>query len=494
MHPAVILAQVLFMTLMIGMPLVGLLVIRGQQKDINTRIWFLAVVLDSLQIPLLALKSSMPSWWTIALPGAIPVMFFTALLIVLKRELSHSTKPSWGYIVVAGLIYLSISSLIYAAEPAHEFKVQAFNNLIFIGFSLLLMILAYSLARSVSSRGMFFVALGFAIAILGYASRAWWHIGYGETTPAFDFTTVGNFQIWTACMNLILMTFGYLGYAREMSEAENARLLVQKAEADTRSEEASKYATLLQTIIDERDQMVMVNSRFLNLSALAVFNSAIVHEISQPLQAIGMCLDNLRAKDAAIGGLLADDINASIDLNGKASEIVLALRQLMAQGDNALIECVNVIAACRSIMPIVESDARQRGIQISSTLPETPIFCECNAVLFQRLIINLVANAFDAFESAKTTSPKLTVQVVEKDFQGKPGISFSVVDNGPGMSQETQDTLFKPFATQKPTGLGIGLSLADILLRKWNGRILVNSLAGGGGTEFEVILPIVRKG
>jgi signal transduction histidine kinase len=49
--------------------------------------------------------------------------------------------------------------------------------------------------------------------------------------------------------------------------------------------------------------MVMMNSRFAAVSSLAVFNAAIVHEISQPLQAIQLCLQNLRPRSQSLAEL-----------------------------------------------------------------------------------------------------------------------------------------------------------------------------------------------
>ena len=69
MHPAVSLTITLFMTLMIGMPLVGWLVSGRRSDDRGTRYWFLAIALDSLQLPLIAAKGAFPSWWTCAFPG-----------------------------------------------------------------------------------------------------------------------------------------------------------------------------------------------------------------------------------------------------------------------------------------------------------------------------------------------------------------------------------------------------------------------------------------
>ena len=488
MHPAVTLTVTLFMTLMIGMPMVGWLLSRHLQADRNARIWFLAIMLDSLQVPLIALRGTDDAWWALVLPGSIPVMFYLTLCTVLRRELAWDISRPWLRVVQAGVLYVFFATFVYMARADRAFEIALLNNLVFVGFASLLTLNSTRLARQTHSRGMAFVALGFFVSVLGYVVRAWAHIVEGVPTPLFGFTWVGNFQVWTVAINLFLMTFGYLGFVLEKAEAEKIRLAADAAEAETRELVANQYNQQLLDLVAERDQMVMLNSRFATLGALATFNSAIVHEISQPLQAVMMCLENLREQDQAQGATLAPEIADSIALTNKVGDIVVALRNMMATG-NALTEKTDVLAAIHAILPVIRSEARRRSVQIEVDLPEQPMYCDCSMVLFQRLMFNLVANAFDAFAEGRTGNPVLRVQMTQGVIDGGPGVSISFTDNGPGMSDEALEALFQPFNTHKATGLGIGLTLADILLRKWRGRILA-SHAPGGGLCFVILLPL----
>ena len=110
MHPSVILAQVIFMTLLIGMPVVGWLVCRSHNNSHNARIWFLAIALDSLQIPLIALRGNYPNWFTTVLPGFIPTVFFLTLLVVIQHELNAKRAKSWRLLGIVGFVYLMLFS------------------------------------------------------------------------------------------------------------------------------------------------------------------------------------------------------------------------------------------------------------------------------------------------------------------------------------------------------------------------------------------------
>jgi putative PEP-CTERM system histidine kinase len=73
-------------------------------------------------------------------------------------------------------------------------------------------------------------------------------------------------------------------------------------------------------------------------------------------------------------------------------------------------------------------------------------------------------------------------------------LAIEITDQGPGMSAEfIRDRLFRPFASTKRDGLGIGAYQARELLRKAGGDLLVESREGVG-TTMRILLPAVPLG
>lgn len=67
-------------------------------------------------------------------------------------------------------------------------------------------------------------------------------------------------------------------------------------------------------------------------------------------------------------------------------------------------------------------------------------------------------------------------------------IQITVIDNGDGIAPDQRGSIFKPFHTSRDDALGIGLSLAGHLARKYGGTIKINSLPGQG-TVARITLP-----
>jgi signal transduction histidine kinase len=103
----------------------------------------------------------------------------------------------------------------------------------------------------------------------------------------------------------------------------------------------------------------------------------------------------------------------------------------------------------------------------------------------QQLILNLLNNAAEAHPHAQ-----IVVQTsLRPDTRA---VRISVKDDGPGISKEVMEKLFKEKVTTKVTGHGYGLPICKKLVENLDGTIdVVSSL--GSGTEFVVVVPIVTS-
>jgi two-component system, NtrC family, nitrogen regulation sensor histidine kinase NtrY len=118
------------------------------------------------------------------------------------------------------------------------------------------------------------------------------------------------------------------------------------------------------------------------------------------------------------------------------------------------------------------------GLEIGEAPPRPGFF---DRAQIQQVLINLVKNAHEA------GGPKGEVKVViEAGAEG--GCRISVLDRGPGISDEVMQNVFLPFFTTKPSGDGLGLALSREIVELHKGRLGL-ARRQGAGMSVSVWLP-----
>ncbi|MCJ2189058.1 sensor histidine kinase [Novosphingobium beihaiensis] len=100
--------------------------------------------------------------------------------------------------------------------------------------------------------------------------------------------------------------------------------------------------------------------------------------------------------------------------------------------------------------------------------------------LSQALWALLQNGAEAALEHASAPAVMLSAQAGE-------AVILRVADNGPGVPGDQKDRIFRPFTTTKPQGNGVGLSLAQQIVRS-HGSEIVLADRDMGGASFELML------
>jgi two-component system sensor kinase FixL len=67
-------------------------------------------------------------------------------------------------------------------------------------------------------------------------------------------------------------------------------------------------------------------------------------------------------------------------------------------------------------------------------------------------------------------------------------VRITVADTGPGVTGEAAEDMFRPFATTKPDGMGLGLAISRSIVENHGGRLVAEAAAGGA--VFSFTLPV----
>ncbi len=169
---------------------------------------------------------------------------------------------------------------------------------------------------------------------------------------------------------------------------------------------------------------------------------------------------------------------------------VASLRELMNQVSGVARAPHIEPAPCR-VQDLVEDALQSAGMaQLDGPGPlrlEVQVQAQHEVVvdrrLLARVLVNLLTNAREALSGDGRID--LTAEV-----SGDPlHLTLTVHDDGRGMNEEfLRSRLFRPFATTKPNGLGIGLAQSRSIVEAHGGRIEVRSRLGAG-TTFTVHVP-----
>lgn len=130
--------------------------------------------------------------------------------------------------------------------------------------------------------------------------------------------------------------------------------------------------------------------------------------------------------------------------------------------------------------------AEQKQVNYHTHFPEQEIIGWIDKDKFQKIITNLLANAF------KFTPENGSVSVFVEN--GDKRIRITIQDSGPGIPKEQLDKIFDRFYQVEGTegGSGIGLSLVKELVQLHKGQISVSSETGRGAS-FRLSLPVARE-
>lgn len=219
------------------------------------------------------------------------------------------------------------------------------------------------------------------------------------------------------------------------------------------------------------------------LAALGQLAASVTHELGQPIAA-------MRNHVAAAEISAKSDSTFTGKIGGLVDRMEGITRQLkfFARSENDPFDDIDLGAAMRAALALVEPNLTTRAVDVSLDLPETPLLVRGNRLRLEQVMTNLLRNAVDAMDG--DDAPRLSVTL----GQSGPDAWFEIRDTGHGLGEATLADLQEPFMTTRESGqgMGLGLAISASIVNDHDGMMSARN-AQRGGAVFRVTLPMAAS-
>ncbi|SPF36727.1 Signal transduction histidine kinase, nitrogen specific, NtrB [Candidatus Sulfopaludibacter sp. SbA4] len=413
----------------------------------------------------------MPRWLRLVrLQDFVWVLLFAGLLVSLKFLPApvFDTDPGQGDLQeIIPLAALGIAQILEPRFPAVAttrsrifwIVLKIVLGFVFIGFtgsinspySMVLLLPVVSAATTFGPRG----TLAFMVLASGFYLYFFLHL-HGEEVQA-------NHILPVIFLGMIGTSANILAEQLRVQSEKHRRTAEQLSAANVQIREAQEAV-----------------ARSDRLAALGQLSAGLAHELRNPLGTIKASAEMLNhniSRENEIAREVAGFISSEVD---RANSLITRFLQF-ARPLELQLATADLSQTIDRAIALVEREAS--GIAIyRNYAPEMAPF-QFDAELMERVFYNLVLNAVQA------TAPGGTVTVKTRAAVGTAEVA--VIDRGVGIDAKHIETIFNPFFTTKPEGVGLGLAIVSKIVDEHGGKITVESELGKGSI-FRVLLPMER--
>jgi two-component system sensor kinase FixL len=217
------------------------------------------------------------------------------------------------------------------------------------------------------------------------------------------------------------------------------------------------------------------------LNALGEMAGSLAHELNQPLTAITnyvSAAQQLLGRDPARAGELLGKIAAQAQ---RAGQIVSRARASVDRGELAP-AAESLPELVHEAVDIATTGAPHADAAIRYTFDPGAERVLADRIQVQQVILNLVRNALEAMAGCSRRELRIGSRS-EGEF-----VEVHVADTGPGIAPELAESLFQPFVSGKPNGMGVGLAICRSIIESHGGKIWAAANPEGGAV-FHFSLP-----
>lgn len=174
----------------------------------------------------------------------------------------------------------------------------------------------------------------------------------------------------------------------------------------------------------------------------------------------------------------------------RAGDIIASIRAMVRKAP-ASMEAMNIRAAIRDVLLMLNGELRRRAIDVHvDDGSREPLIIQGDCTQLQQVLLNLIMNGVEAMSDNESAPKRLTICSRPRD----DGFAeVSIQDTGSGLNQADLGRIFEAFFSTKRGGMGIGLSICRSIIEAHRGTIAVAPSITPPGSTFSFTVPMEKR-
>lgn len=266
-----------------------------------------------------------------------------------------------------------------------------------------------------------------------------------------------------------------------LGREESAVVVTEEGQFSGLRADVLQLTDRIETILKELRQKELEVLRAEQLAAVGHLAAGVAHEIRNPLTSIKM-LVQAGLESGSPNEVTREDL-VVIESEIRRMESSLKMFLDFARPPKPNRRMLDLRTVVQEAAGLVRGKAARQHVEIRLALSDDPVMLRIDGEQVRQVLVNLLMNGVDA----QPRGGVIDVRIMNSTGSTHAAV-LSVRDAGSGISEEIRDRLFQPFATNKETGLGLGLVISRRIMQDHGGEI-EGANVPQGGAEFRLIFP-----